>query len=95
MKSDQDTLLMSRRADPVFYVKSSQPPRRKSPSAASPRMHLSASTDKHVKLSGGVKGRTHTPTFAELALESADSSSESADSKAETPVGMSSSADCL
>ena len=44
------------------------------------------------------KPHTHTPTFAESALESAlesaDSSSVSDDSNADTPVGMSSSADC-
>ena len=34
------------------------------------------------------KGRTHTLTFAESALESADSSSASADFSADTPVGM-------
>ena len=37
---------------------------------------------------GRLKARTHTPTFAEPALESADSSSESADSGTDTPVGM-------
>ena len=39
-----------------------------------------------------LKAHTHTPTFAgtalESVLESADSSSESADSKADPPVGM-------
>ena len=43
-----------------------------------------------------VKAHTHTPTFVtsalELVLESADSSSESVDSNADAPVGMSSSA---
>ena len=37
-----------------------------------------------------LKAHTHTPTFA----ESADSSSESADSNADSPLGMSLSADC-
>ena len=36
----------------------------------------------------GIKAHTTTPTFAESPLESADSSSELADSNADTPVGM-------
>ena len=50
----------------------------------------------HAQMS--LKAHTHTPTFAESALESAlesaDSSSELADFNADTPVGMSSLADC-
>ena len=45
-----------------------------------------------------VNAHTHTPTFAEsaleLTLESANSSINAADSNADTPVVMSSSADC-